>query len=145
MEYTIKVFIPGADELTLKIEKDTQGLVVSAGLQGIGGPELLTLMQEWRPHLVDRINKSILPEGNSSGEMMLRELILRSRSQWNPPQIEEELCHCRFVKRDRVDQSILLGAHTPEKISLWTTASTACGSCRKDVIELLQYRLQKPA
>lgn len=82
-----------------------------------------------------------LPQGNGHSELLLRELILKIQGQWKYPYEQQELCHCRAIPTENVDQAILCGAHTTEAVSTITTASTACGTCRPDVLAILQYRL----
>ena len=83
-----------------------------------------------------------LPTGNSHSEILLRELILKAKKEWNFPYEHVELCHCRAVLTSTVDQAIISGAHTPEKVSRLTSASTACGTCKPDVEQILKFRLR---
>ena len=54
--------------------------------------------------------------------------VLKARDEWKPTFTDEEICHCRFVPLAVVDAAIVAGAHTAEKVSAWTSASTACGT-----------------
>lgn len=82
-----------------------------------------------------------LPTGASHQELLVKELILKVRGQWAPPFTEDEICHCRNVSRQTVEEAILNGAQTPELVSRWTSASTSCGTCRPDVEALINYWL----
>lgn len=82
-----------------------------------------------------------IPTGSSHSEMLLRELLMRSRGQWAPSFTEAEICHCRIVPTRDVEQAILAGAHSLEKLQRWTGASTGCGTCAVDVNGLLEYHL----
>ncbi|MCB0386481.1 MAG: (2Fe-2S)-binding protein, partial [Bdellovibrionales bacterium] len=84
-----------------------------------------------------------LPEGSSTGAMLLREVILKAQGKWQYPYEHEELCHCRVVATSKVDAAILTGAHDPRDVSKQTSASTACGTCRPDVEAIIAYRLGK--
>lgn len=84
-----------------------------------------------------------LPKGHSHSELLLKELILKVKGEWNPPYTQDEICHCRGVPTAKVVEAIHAGAHTSDRISRWTSASTACGTCRPDVISLLQYIVEK--
>lgn len=84
-----------------------------------------------------------LPVGLSHSELLLREFLLKLKNQWVPVYAHEELCHCRKVSAQEVEQAILCGAHTSEAVSRWTGASTACGTCRPEVEKILQERLQR--
>lgn len=82
-----------------------------------------------------------LPAGTSHVDLLLREFILRAQGNWSYPYPHLELCHCRSVPTETVDQAILAGAHDPARVSAQTSASTACGTCRFDVMKILNYRL----
>lgn len=81
------------------------------------------------------------PAGVSHEEILVRELILKAQGVWAFPYPDEEICHCRMVPAEVVDQAIVAGAHTPEMVSRLTMASTSCGTCRPDVQKILHYRL----
>ena len=74
--------------------------------------------------------------------LLINELILKLQNKWNHPYPHEEVCHCRVVSLETVEQAILNGADTPEMVSKWTMASTACGTCRPDVEKILNFRLK---
>lgn len=135
--------LKAGDELELCLELSQAGQIESAKLSGIGGPAMLALLSEWRGKLKGELKSVGLPEGNSGPELMLKELILKARDEWKFPYGEPELCHCRAIPTMVVDQAIISGAHQPEIVSRWTSASTACGTCRKDVISILNYRLNR--
>jgi NAD(P)H-nitrite reductase large subunit len=88
-----------------------------------------------------------LPAGTSHSELLVKELILKARGDWNFP-IETndlstyELCHCRAVSALRVDQAIIAGAHTMEQVRHATSASTGCGTCWPEIEKLINYRLK---
>lgn len=81
------------------------------------------------------------PKGTDHSSLLLKELILKSQGQWTYPYLHEELCHCRAVPTEIVDQAIMNGAHTPKRVSRETTASTSCTTCRPDVEKIISYRL----
>src|SRR5690349_12642395 len=146
-ESVYKLALKAGDELELRLILDQHGNIASGVLRGIGGPEMLTLLQAWKNRWHGSLKALCTPSGNSGPELMLRELILKAKGEWKFPYQEAELCHCRAVPLEVVDQAIMHGAHTPEIVSRWTSASTACGTCRKDVTAILNYRLEskKPA
>ncbi len=82
-----------------------------------------------------------MPQGNSSSEILVRELIQKVRGTWFFPIEDPELCHCRKVSATKIDQAIVSGAHTIEKIRRITSANTACGGCQDDIEKLLKFRL----
>ncbi len=81
-----------------------------------------------------------LPEGDGHVELLLRELILKTRGEWVFPYQEDELCHCRSVPTSVVDRAIMNGSHTALAVSRETSASTGCGTCRPQVERIIEYR-----
>ena len=142
MDKEIKVSIPGREELSLKYQESGSQLQL-IHLKAIGGPSLLGLVAEWRGKLKGPIASLPLPEGPSTGAMLLREVILRAQGKWQFPYEHEELCHCRVVATAKVDAAVLTGAHHPRDVSKQTSASTACGTCLPDVEAIIAYRLGK--
>lgn len=114
-------------------------------LRVIGCDALLQLVKLLKQQHGDDPSKWPEPAGHSHSEMLVRELILKARGEWKPPYEHEELCHCRMIPTEVVDQAIVAGAHAPEIVSRWTSASTACGTCRPDVEKMIAYRLGKKA
>lgn len=110
-------------------------------LIAIGALDFLRAIEPWRQELKGPPSQWPLPKGTSTASILLREVILRARNEWKPPYEDEEICHCRAIPLRRVEDAIRAGAHSPEKVSRWTSASTACGTCRPDVTALLEYFL----
>lgn len=73
--------------------------------------------------------------------LLLKEFILKCRGEWNVVYEAEELCHCRKVPTQTVEQAVLCGARTSEQVSQWTSAGTACGTCRSHIEEILKARI----
>lgn len=142
---TFELKLVASDELLLSLDVDQNGTILAAALRGVGGPDMLKMLSEWRPKITGQLKEIHLPMGLSGPELMLRELLLKARNEWVEPYGEEELCHCRAITAKMVHQSIIAGAHRPEEVSRWTSASTACGTCRKDVISLLKSQGIKTA
>lgn len=140
----IKVSIPGRDEVELQLELDGNHHIQSACLTGVGAPDLLELLAQWRAKLHGDLMTLEPPQGHSSAAILMRELLLKAQGRWDYPYAEQELCHCRAIPTNKVDAAIVTGAHTPEKVSRLTSASTACGTCRPHVEEILEYRLNGP-
>lgn len=76
-------------------------------------------------------------------DQMILEAISRLQGCYELPYKEAELCHCRKVPTAVVNDAILLGAHTPEKVKAWTGASGGCGTCRSDVTNMIEFRTLK--
>lgn len=111
------------------------------GMNVIGCWNFLQLAQTYKTYKGQSVQSLSLPAGSSYYELLMKEVILRAQGKWNYPYKEKELCHCRMVDTEVVDQNILRGAHTPEQVSRLTTASTACGTCRPTVEDIISYRV----
>lgn len=142
---SFSLILSASDELHLAMAVDQNGTITRAELRGIGGPAMLNLLSQWRPRLIGSLKGLVLPQGASGPELMLRELLLKARGEWVVPYSDDELCHCRSIPTKVVHQAIIAGAHRPEEVSRWTSASTACGTCRKDVVSLLKSQGLKVA
>ena len=136
---TIVVELDGCDRLELVIENEKSSLKV------IGCTKLLQLLSELKNQFGSDVKLWVLPEGSNHELMLVRELILKAKGDWNYPYQHEELCHCRAITTKVVDQAILSGAHHPEVVTRRTSASSACGTCRSDVEKIIAYRLEKSA
>lgn len=116
---------------------------VKPSFEAIGGLQFLRSLQAWAATASGSPSGWPLPQGTSTADLVLREAVLRFRGQWSLPYDEIELCHCRAVSREGVENAIRCGAHTTEMVSRWTAASTACGTCRPDSQSLIDYYLSK--
>ncbi len=106
-----------------------------------GCSELTDLMKSMRKSFGSDLKGWPLPSGSSHSEILLREMVLKLRGEWSYPYKEAEVCHCRSVSCKTIDDAIVAGAHTTEAVSRQTTASTACGTCRPEVLRMIDYRL----
>jgi bacterioferritin-associated ferredoxin len=72
----------------------------------------------------------------SGDDILINELIEKANAR---PFIynHEELCHCRMVKTELVRQVIKQGCRSIAEVSRTTMAGTGCGSCRKDIDDVL--------
>ena len=134
------VSLQGRDEITLDLDV-VNGDIVSASLTGCGCPEMLGLMQSWRPKLRGELQNLPVPEGQSHSEILLREAILKAKGEWKFPYAEDELCHCRAISTSKVDAAIIGGCRNVRAIARETSAGTSCGSCRTDTEAIINYRL----
>jgi len=140
----IKVELAGRDILEIDCEGDNPlapGKVVKVSM--VGCSEFLEMMQKMRKHFGADVAQWPVPEGQDHSSLLLREMVLRLRGEWNFPSQEEETCHCRTVATHTIDQAVIAGAHTTEMVTRATSASTACGTCRPEVQKIINYRLQK--
>lgn len=129
------VTLEGRDHIEVK----TEGPAPKVQFRGCS--ELMDLMQSMRKNFGVDIKLWPMPHGTSHSEILLRELILKLRGEWNYPYKDVDLCHCRGVSCHTVDQAIIAGAHDTSTVSRQTSASTNCGTCRPEVQKMIDYRL----
>jgi NAD(P)H-nitrite reductase large subunit len=103
----------------------------------------MDMMQKMRKAFGPDITKWPLPQGEDHSSLLLKEMILRLRGEWAFPYSEDEVCHCRSISTHSIDQAVIAGAHSTDKVSRQTSASTACGTCRPEVQKIIDYRLAK--
>ncbi|MGE0631774.1 MAG: (2Fe-2S)-binding protein [Pseudobdellovibrionaceae bacterium] len=138
MAKTFRAELKGRDWVELEVS-DSAPLK----LRAMGCTEFLQQVREVRKLLSGKTVESLsVPEGNSHGEILIREVFLKAKGQWEYPYQHEELCHCRVIPAVKVDAAIVAGAHTTEAVSRLTSASTACGTCRHDVQKIIDFRLR---
>ena len=131
--------IRGREEILLELELDDQQNIQSSQIKAVGPLKFLQLVEEWRSKLSGPLAKVPLPEPNGAGAMILREVLMRAKGEWQAPYDQEQLCHCRSVPTAKVEEAILTGALTTGKVSRLTSASTACGTCMPDVQAMIDY------
>lgn len=85
----------------------------------------------------------LVPGGIDHVSVLIREIILRARENFELPYKDAELCHCRAVPTDVVDRAIISGCHTIQSVARMTSAGTSCGTCKPDTESLIAYRLKK--
>jgi bacterioferritin-associated ferredoxin len=131
--------LKGRDWIEIEISDNSQH---KPRVKVVGCTELLSLVRKFQVQYGKDILAWPLPGGSSHSELLLKEVLLKVRGQWTFPYQHEELCHCRSVAAETVDQAIVSGAHTCEIVSRQTSASTACGTCRPDVQNIIDFRLK---
>ena len=142
-DLTSEVKFSTRDQIQLSLSLVGQKLM-RAEITSIACPECLTelnlLKKSLKLHAED-FSQLPLPIGNHHSAILVRELILKIRNNWNFPYKEKELCHCRQVSTEIVDAAIVGGAHRVSEIAEKTMAGTACGTCRPVSQMLIDYRL----
>ncbi len=138
-----RVSIEGREEIELHLVLNGKNEIIEGQLVGVGGIQLLALLETWRPKLKGPLQMLAVPQGNSVEEILLRELLMKAQGLWKFPYNQTQMCHCRSVSTEIVDRAIVLGADTVAKVSRLTSASTACGTCAGDVQSLIDFRHQK--
>lgn len=102
---------------------------------------LSKLIQNYRSNQGENPSLWNEPTGNSHSEILMRLFIRKCKGQFSDPYTHEELCHCRSVSTDFVVKAIVNGAQNVDSIAQWTTAGTACGTCRVDSQKILDSLL----
>lgn len=129
--------------IELEYDLDAAEMFTRSHLRGCGGPELLDLLEQYRPLLKGAKSDVAIPKGRSPAVLLMREIVLKLRCEYKAPYSEPELCHCRAVSTETVDQAIIYGADTPERVARQTSAGTGCGTCRGDVLKLIETRYRE--
>lgn len=140
----IKAELVGRDFIEVECEGEDEkspGKVLKVTMAGC--TDFLDLMQTMRKHFGVDLKKWPVPEGDDHSSILVREMVLKLQGHWVYPYAEQELCHCRMIDTQIVDQAIIAGAHTAEKVTRQTSASSACGTCRPEVQKIIDYRLNK--
>ena len=142
-EVSSQVKFSSRDEIAMNLTLSGQKLV-RAEIKSIACPECLLEIKKLKQNLKahsDDFSQMPLPKGSHHSAILIRELIMKSRNQWNFPYRELELCHCRQIATEIVDASIIGGLHRVGEIGEKTMAGTACGTCRPVSQMLIDYRL----
>lgn len=103
--------------------------------------QLLETLKKLKNEHGENIKSWPLPTGIDHASLLIKELILKLNDQWKPVYTDEEVCHCRTISLETIEQAIFHGATTAERVTQMTTASSACGTCRPDVEKILKFRL----
>lgn len=74
--------------------------------------------------------------------VFLNIFILKCQNKYDPPYKHDELCHCRLVPSQKVIESICQGNFDVAEISRTTLAGTGCGSCKKDIADMIDYHIK---
>ena len=132
---------PGRESIELTIDIDGHQIQrVEMRLKGC--LEFLTLSQKMKAKLKGPVANLLPPTGTDHSSMIWREMICQIQGEWQLPVTQEELCHCRKITTQKVDRSIVYGAHTIEEVRKRTSANTGCGTCKHDVAEMINYRMK---
>ncbi len=139
----IRAEITNREWVEFSFDIDPAGLIKNASWLSNGCAGLLEAAEGLTQKAKNAKKDGLQWPGSQHWDLLIQEVILKLKGQFALPYKDEELCHCRKIPTQKVDQAIVLGAHTPEKVKAWTQASSGCGTCRPDVESLIQYRLRK--
>ncbi len=141
----IKAELKGRDFIEVELEGESISAGKVLGVQFKGCTQFMDLIQRMRKSFGADIKAWPLPEGVDHSSLVLREMILKLRGEWLLPDVPDEVCHCRSVSLEKIDQAIVAGAHSTDKVTRLTNASSNCGTCRPDVQKLIDFRLKTTA
>lgn len=130
----VKVELLGRDSIEVQIDGEKK-------VTFVGCTAFLKMMTELKNKYGNDISRWTVPEGHDHSSLLIKEVILKLRGEWQFPYAHEEICHCRSISAATVDQAIIAGAHSPEMVTRQTSASSACGTCRFEVEKIINYRL----
>ncbi len=83
------------------------------------------------------------PQGVVDGyDILLNEFILKCQNNYKIPYKHDEICHCRMVQTEKVLNTIKQDLFSVAEIGRVTMAGTGCGSCKKDIDDLLNYLIK---
>jgi len=104
----------------------------------VGSRQLLNMMADLkRLHGAQPEKWPLLLSPQSPEEILINEFIRKSKGEtfiYN----HDELCHCRMVPTEKVKNAVKLGCHSVAEVSRTTLAGTGCGSCRKDIEDVIK-------
>lgn len=138
---SVVVELPGRDRIEAVLGEDGAKKVLLK-LNAKGCLPLLKLIDRWRDYIKKNVQLIPCPEGKEHHDLLLKELVLKIKGEWQIVYPHVELCHCRVVQTQVVESAIVSGAHSLEKVSRVTSAGTGCGTCRSDIEEILKYRVK---
>ena len=141
MQMTYEWHEPGREKLNLVLNIE-DGIIQDVKMQAKGCLDFLLLSQKMKEKLTGDVGNLLPPSGIDHGSIIWREMISKITGQWNFPFEHEELCHCRKITAERVDRSVVFGAHTVEEVRKRTSANTGCGTCKPDVEAVIENRLK---
>lgn len=136
MSNKVSVSLTGRDYLEADVSDDS--IVTSVHIKGC--LDLLRLAEKCKKNHGEDPRQWALPEGQDHASLLVREFILKLKAQWKFPYEHDELCHCRSIQAKVVDEAIVAGADSVERVSRETLAGTGCGTCRPEIQKIMAYR-----
>ncbi len=141
MEKTYEWTDSGRESLLLKLTIEA-GEIQSVEMKSKGCMDFLLLSQKMKSKLIGAISDLLPPTGADHSSIIWREMVARIQDTWSLPVEHAELCHCRKISTEKVDRSIVYGAHSVEEVRNRTSANTGCGTCKEDVQAMINNRLK---
>lgn len=137
----VEVGLRGRDRLEMEYEI-TNGNIVVSSFSVMGCLPFLKAAKAMKESMTGPIAQIVVPSGKDHVSLLLQEVLRKVRGEWQFPYNELLLCKCRSIATTIVDEAIVAGAHDHVRVGICTSAGTSCGTCKKDIETLLQYRLK---
>ena len=125
-----------------EFEIDQSGLIQELKWLAFGCHNLIESATNAAKDFKNKKINQIIWQGTNHWDLLINEIISKVHGSFRIPIEDHELCHCRKIPTFVIDQAVVLGAHTPEKVRAWTTATSGCGTCRPDVEKVIQSRIK---
>ncbi|MDZ4662643.1 MAG: (2Fe-2S)-binding protein [Pseudomonadota bacterium] len=132
--------VKGRDEVLANMQAES-GTITDLKLTAIGCLPFLKLVDEYRSKIKGELKSLMVPRLLDHSSLIIRELMLKLKGEWDFPYKEVMLCHCRAISCARVDAAVIFGSRSAEEVAKSTSAGTGCGTCRKDTENIIRYRL----
>lgn len=130
--------------LEFEVRVTPSGQVEEVIWRGFGCGDLLSTAEKFASALRGQVLSDFCwNSGHSHSDILTQEILDKLTQKFKIPLVDEELCHCRKIATKKVDEAVVLGAHTPELVRSWTTASSGCGTCRPEVVKIIESRIGK--
>ena len=130
-------------EFEARITKE--GQIQSLQWKAWGCHNLIETARQAASHFASGKLEDLKWDGANHWDLLVSEAFERIKGPFRVPVDDPETCHCRKIPTAKVDEAIILGAHTPERVTAWTAASSGCGTCRPVVEKIIAFRLKKAA
>jgi bacterioferritin-associated ferredoxin len=141
--YKARAEIPDREWLNIEVVIDESDVILEAKVHAIGCHQIIDIIPIVKSEIIGKKLDQINWAGPSHADLMVSEIFLKLQNKFEIPVKDAELCHCRKILTSIVDNAIVMGAHSPEKVRAWTSASSGCGTCRPEVEKIINFRLKK--
>jgi NAD(P)H-nitrite reductase large subunit len=139
---TIRAEIKDREWVEFAFQIDASGVITTCVWKSNGCAQILKASQQLQKQAQNKKITELKWQGKNHADLLLQEIIMKLNGVFKIPYTDEELCHCRKIPTINVDRAIVLGAHTPDQVKSWTTASSGCGTCRPDIESIINFRLK---
>nr|HPI40551.1 hypothetical protein [Pseudobdellovibrionaceae bacterium] len=108
----ISVGTKGRDFLKFETTEETFPLRVLQLVEMRGCDHFLNQVKILKSNSGKDISLWKIPFGSNHVDLLIKELILKVRGEWDHPVQYDEVCHCRQISAQDIDTAIVWGAHS---------------------------------